>query len=135
MSALLPKIWPLDLLGVVLPGHPNEERISLRAVVDVDLGEYFLITGWRMTNDLALPLNSDSFWFGKTQVAAGSWVVVYTGPGEQRMTSMPSGEPCLVLHWGKSQTLFTAPEVVPVLIHVDSVSVGRQLRPVLPVTT
>lgn len=125
---VLPKVWALDLLDLYAPGVPNEERIYLKAIVDTRLGEYFIFPGWRITDDLAIPFKNDLFWFGNLTVAAGTWVIIYTGPGETKFTTLTNGEPALVLHWGKPETIFALPQIVPVLIHVDAVRVGTQRR-------
>lgn len=125
---VLPSVFALEMVGVYSPGIPNQERIYLKANFDLNLGEYFIVTGWQITNDFAIPLNLDVFWLGNLSVSAGTWVVIYTGPGEQKITRLTTGEPALVLHWGKQTTVFTLPQVVPVLIHIDAVKVGQQVR-------
>ena len=124
--AIIPKESALQMFGVVAPGVPNQERVVMRANVDIDLSGYFLVTGWRFTDDRAWPMNQDSFWFGKTTILAGHWVVVYTGVGQQAFTYLGS-DPCIVLHWNKGLTLFHVPEVVPILIHIDTVAVGKRM--------
>lgn len=123
--AILPQEFVFQMFGVYDPGTPNLERVVLRANLEVGLSSYFLVTGWQLTPDRALPLNADSFWFGKTSVLAGTWVVVYTGRGQQTFTTLGI-EPCLVLHWNKPTVLFSVPQVIPVLIRADSVAIGRR---------
>jgi len=123
--AILPQEFVFQMFGVYDPGTPNLERVVLRANLEVGLSSYFLVTGWQLTPDRALPLNADSFWFGKTSVLAGTWVVVYTGRGQQTFTTLGI-EPCLVLHWNKPAVLFSVPQAIPVLIRADSVAIGRR---------
>jgi hypothetical protein len=124
---LVPDIWELEMHGVAEPGAANKERIYLRAAIDIELGEYFLMTGWRWPDGAALPLQ-DTFWLPRgVRVAAGYWVIVYTGSGEQKMTTLTTGEPCLVLHWGKQTTLFNLPQIVPVLFRIGGIMVGHHL--------
>src|SRR6266849_3128233 len=75
LAAILPQEFGLQMIGVVHAGVPNHERVVLRANYPLDLSAYFLVLGWRITDDRAWPLNADSFWFGKTTVAAGHWVL------------------------------------------------------------
>jgi hypothetical protein len=124
---VLPKVMALQLVGVMDAGSPNQERVYLKANLDVRLGEYLLLTGWKITQDIANPLPENVLWLGHLNADAGMWVVVYTGPGEQRITQMDTGEPGLILHWGKQTTIFHHPQVVPVLVHLDAVGVGSHL--------
>jgi hypothetical protein len=126
LAAILPQEFGLQMIGVVHAGVPNQERVVLRAAYPLDLSAYFLVLGWRLTEDRAWPLNADSFWFGKTTVSAGHWVLVYTGVGQQTFTTL-GPDPCLVLYWNKPNILFPQSEIVPILIHVESVAIGKRL--------
>lgn len=126
---ILPQVLALDLVGVYSPNIPNQERIYLRAVLDLNLGEYFMMTGWRgVIDDVAFPMTSDVLWLGNVNVSAGTWVIIYTGLGQMKVTRLTNGEPALVLHWGKPTTIFGLPDIVPVLVHIDAVKVGKQVR-------
>lgn len=128
-SVLVPDVWELEMHGVADPGVPNKERIYLHAAVDVELGAFFLVTGWQRPDGAASPFG-DVYWLSRgLRIAGGYWVIVYTGPGEQKMTRLDSGEPCLVLHWGKQNTLFNLPQIVPVLCRLGGIAIGQQLRP------
>jgi hypothetical protein len=55
-------------------------------------------------------------------------IVIYTGPGQKVLTTIEdTGEPAVVLHWGRSLTIFSAPLIVPALIRVatGSLQVGQ----------
>lgn len=122
----LPRLLALGVVGVVDPGVPNKERVYLYARTDARLGEYFLFTGVSVGSELVHPTTENVMWLGNMMVPAESWVLVYTGPGEQRITTFMD-KPVLVLHWGKRQTIFGHPSIRPVLVHVDSVEIGRQV--------
>lgn len=108
---------PLELGGVADRNVPNQERIWLRANVAVRLNEYLLCVGIALPGQQVLPLNDHLFWFGDHAVDPATWVVVYTGAGQTRVTTdQRTGAPVLVLHWGKPQTIFTVDALVPVLI-------------------
>ena len=87
------------------------------------------------TVSAAMPL-SDYFWLTKgMRVVEGYWIIVYTGPGQQKATKLETGEPCLVLHWGKDKVIFTLPIIVPVLLRVGGVTVGSHIPPARPSLT
>ncbi len=123
----MPEPWELEVHGVADPGVSNQERVYLRARSEVELGTFFLMTGWQWPDGAAQPL-PESLWLGKLKVAEGYWIVVYTGPGEQRFTKLQTGEPCLVLHWGKSATLFNVPQIVPLLVQAGAVKIGGHIQ-------
>jgi hypothetical protein len=124
---LFPKLFDLSLYGVKAPGVPNQECVYLRANVDVNIGEYLLLTGWELTDNIAVPLPNDVFWPGHVSVNAGTWVLIFTGPGQTQFTTLDNGEPGVVLHWGKPTTVFNFPKVKPVLVRIDAVQVGKHL--------
>ena len=124
---------PLEIISVVDRGVPNHERVNLRVNSRVFLGEYFIYAGISLPNDRALPLANVSLWLGEDTIDAGSWVVIYTGPGESKLTTQmkDTKEPVIVLHWNYPTTIFQGQTIVPVLIKIDknSVQIGRPGSP------
>jgi hypothetical protein len=124
---VFPVISDLSIVGVYDAGVPNAERVYLRAHFDVSLAEYFLMTGYAAGAGFAVPL-TDVFWLGPAAVTANTWLVIYTGPGQDHFTAH-QGDPLMVRHWGKPTTLFNVPTIVPVLFHTDAVQVGNRNLP------
>lgn len=115
----------LQIIGVWDRGVPNQERIAIKATQETDLSNYLLFLGVPLGQQFAFPLNEDLFWFGKEIIVPPTWVIVYTGPGERKITTMrDSREPALVLHWGKKTTILGHPNVVPVLVSLEGVLVA-----------
>ena len=115
----------LSIIDVWERGVPNRERIAIKAVNEVDLSNYLLFLGLPLADQLVFPLNEHLFWFGKEIVVPPTWVIVYTGPGERKITTMKhTGEPALVLHWGKKHTVLNDPDVAPVVVGLEGVLVG-----------
>ena len=115
-------VQSLRLIGVWDAGVPNRERVALRVLRRCDLENYALITGLR-TNDGFVPEDSGAYWFDAMLVEPGTWVIVYTGRGQTRHSTMRgSGAPAIVLHWGATQTLFGPPLRRPALVHINRMS-------------
>lgn len=118
------QILNLQLFGVYDRGVPNKERITIKSLSNLNLAQYGLLIGTRIPNEGVEPLNNAFFWFGDGVCEAGSWIVVYTGPGENRVSKMAnSNEKAYVLHWGFKQTLFHDKKRVPVLFKLDEIAV------------
>ncbi len=112
---------PLELLGVLHRGVPQQERIYLKTYSMVNLGQYFILLGAKLLNE-TYPFTDRLFWLGTHYVDAGHWVVVYTGPGERQpfhTQTVDTKEPTLVFHWGQTQTVFNNNSIVPCLIRID----------------
>jgi hypothetical protein len=109
---------PLELIGVSDRNVPNQERIVLKANGNVRLNEYLIIAGVALIErQQILPMNDYLFWPGNHAVDAGAWVLIYTGVGQPRTTAdTTTRAPILVLHWGRSHTIFSLPAIVPALI-------------------
>lgn len=122
---MLRVLYELEIAGIWDRGIPNKERIAIRATQEVDLSNYLLFLGVPVADQAAIPLTTDLFWFGKEIVVPPTWVIVYTGPGERKITSMKdSNEPALVLHWGKLNTVLNNTNVVPIIVSLEGVLVG-----------
>jgi hypothetical protein len=78
--ALLSTISELTLVGVADRGVPNKERIVLRPMETVNVGEFALIVGVISTENGFFPLPDLFFWPGNIEISPPSWLYVYTAP-------------------------------------------------------
>jgi hypothetical protein len=120
---------PLEIHSVSARGLPNQERVYIRVNTRTYLGDYLLLAGVFLPDGRAIPVPNVSLWLGGETIDSGSWILVYTGPGEGKlMTQMKdTKEPVLVLHWQVPTTIFEAPNMVPVLVKIDvsSTQIGQ----------
>jgi hypothetical protein len=127
---------PLELVSVASPGEPNVERICLKTNQRVALREYLVLVGFKLPEMTgAIPINDFCFWLGNDVLDPGCWILLYTGPGEKFFTkTRESNEPALVLHWGRTHTVFTSNGIVPCLLRIDmsSLQIGKSLPNQLP---
>jgi hypothetical protein len=120
----LPPIAELDLIAVYDPGIPNKERILLEAKTQVNLAQYILGIHWQSSSGLATPLN-DYVWLGDQVVSPPTRLFIYTGIGTQQFGQFPDGIPYLTIHMGRTSTIFNRLEIVPVLLRIDALNIGK----------
>ncbi len=121
----LPELY---LVGVADPGKANLERIVIRPTQPLNLNGYGLAVGVSAGSAGASPIFDNCFWFPAIEVQPPSWVLVYTGPGQEGNADW-QGEAVLNLHWQRQYTVFTFEFLVPVLFRVEGAAVGRLLTP------
>lgn len=123
LAALTPRP-PLQVFSVSDRGVQNSERVNLRVNSKIYLGDYFLHAGVYLPNGRAIPVPNLSLWLGDETIDAGSWLIIYTGPGETKFTTQTKDtkELAIVFHWRLVQTIFNENNIVPILIKVDKTS-------------
>jgi hypothetical protein len=125
VSVVFPPVTELSLVGVIDAGVPNQERILLRPTQIVNLGEFGVLLGKPQPAGLATPFLDNFLWFGEVTIGPPSWIFVYTGPGQwQRTRLAETNEDAFVAHWGRNQTVFHDPEIVPIIVRIAGVLVG-----------
>lgn len=124
----LADIVELQLYGVEDRGVPNRERVVLRAwdIGPVNLAQFVVTIGLRgVEAEGATPLFDGMFWFGEMQIKPKQWLFIYTGPGTRRTSSTIDGDDLFVVHWGRPGVVFVPETIVPVLLRMDAVAIGR----------
>lgn len=117
----------LELVSVADRGVPNHERIYLRANTNVFLGGYFVLIGGHVGGEQAFPSRRHAFWLGNESIAAGGWVVLYTGFGNRSVVRLDDGQPGVLLYWNLEAVVFSEARIVPILVQIDPMKtqVGR----------
>jgi hypothetical protein len=119
---ILPISEEIDVLGVANRGTPNKERILAKARVSLELQEFLLLAGILQPDKTVSIIRNILFAFDQLTVPAGSWIVIYTGPGKSEVSRLATTlEPAYVFHWGFSEVLFTRPDIVPVFFRVNAI--------------
>lgn len=110
-----------NILGPWDRGIANRERVVLVPNLRVNLASYGVLLGIRNAT-LAVPLTDHFLWLDELEVDSGTWIFIYTGPGTRRFTTVErTNIPAIVVHWGKAQTIFDSPDVVPILFRIGGV--------------
>jgi hypothetical protein len=118
-----------------------KERIPHRIESELDIGEYALTLGVRSpAPGFVIPVKDALFWFGSGNLVPGDWIFLYTGAGTPSV--IPPDENVhgrlLVVYWGRSETVFHDPQIVPVIWHVGGMRtppVPKAVRQVPALTT
>lgn len=124
MSDSIPE---LEIFGIYSRGVPNAEKIILRSNGPVNLSNYALILGHEAIENTVFPLADHFLWLGPSRLMVPSWVFVFTGQGETSTSQeMHTKDPCQNLYWNKENVILTNPKILPTLIYLGSVEIGRK---------
>jgi hypothetical protein len=119
------KIPELDFHGVWDRGVPGRERISFEVDQPYWLGDLGLICGPLDEYRSVIPSANYFYKFPNRIVEPPTWVILYTGPGQIRETTLVDQvTPALVLHWGQPVVFHgTRAAWEPVLLRIAQVSI------------
>lgn len=115
----------LGLVCVLERGVPNLECVAFKVRSEIDLGLYGVTLALVGQDGLARPIRDSFYWFGTGVVKEGDWLLLYTGGGEPRKSVAPDGTTTYIVFWGRSKTLFANSSMVPVLFHMDAMTIGE----------
>lgn len=131
MSVSLLPILDLTIIGVADPGVPNKERVVIRPLQTVNLGEFAVGIGLRNATDhnLVVPLQDFVFWLPSKIIEAPAWVLLYTGFGKATTEATTAGQPQYIYtyHWGRSVTVFNYKNIVPILWRLSEMFIGPDI--------
>ena len=123
----------VEIQSIVDEGIPDRERLVLRVLHDVDIGDFMLIrTGFEGNRVTTRVVNT--FWFPDRSVGAGDIIVVYSKRGNDKAKMISDGRTAHFFYWGQDAPLWNDDDVAPVLLHApewismapkDLVSAGR----------
>lgn len=121
-----PTIDELRIVAIRDRGVPDRERVAIRVERDASLGDYLLITGSWTPAGTIRPSKREFFNFPDEEVLAGSWVILYTGFGVRRHTTIDAtGDPALVLHWQQPSVLLRDLDVTVAILEIMGIALIR----------
>lgn len=96
----------LTITKVVDIGDITNERIVMKALIDLDIGRYGIFrtrknTNGRITNDVL-----NAYWFPDKLVKAGDLIVLYTKSGVSSEKKNTNGSDAHFLYWGLSSPIW-----------------------------
>lgn len=125
--ALLEGLDDVATLQTFDRGIAGKERLLIRPHQFLQTAEYSVLLGLRAYRPrVALPIRDCSFWLGNGIVGPDDYVFIYTGSGEATvMPSIDGKGHAYVMFWGRATTVFTDPNVVPMLVKIGAILIGE----------
>jgi len=108
-----------ELRSIAAKGDLQNERVTLRANADLDVGDYLLMQcGYRqgsVTTDVF-----HTFWFPYKAVAKGDLVVLYTRKGTESSKPLKAKGLAHFFYWGLSASIWAAEAKAAVLLQAPT---------------
>ncbi|WP_448101788.1 hypothetical protein [Luteibacter jiangsuensis] len=89
-------------------GVLEKERLVLRALEDVDIGDYLVLRTKRSNKGGATGGGVDAYWLPDLEVKAGDLVVIYTRKGTSSKKELTGGRTAHFYYWKKDKTFWDA---------------------------
>jgi hypothetical protein len=89
-------------------GVLEKERLVLRALEDVDIGDYLILRTRKSAKD-GSPISggADAYWFPDHEVKAEDLVVLYTREGRASKKELSGGRTAHFYYWKKERTFWS----------------------------
>ncbi|WP_163934368.1 hypothetical protein [Paraferrimonas sp. SM1919] len=109
----------LEMKSIRDRGIPDKERVVMRALARIDIGQFALIEAGYSNGEINTE-TGDCFWFPDKVIDEGDWVVLYTKPGKSKEKVQKSGSLAHFFYWDKSRAKWSSNSKAPVVLQVDS---------------
>lgn len=109
----------LEIKSIADAGIPFKERIVLRALKDIDIGNYAILKSGVGTNGREPTSGRKAaYWFPDEKVEAGDLVVLYTKKGSPRTKALDGGQTVYFFYWGRDEAIWTDSQSGAVLAEI-----------------
>lgn len=109
----------LEIRSIADAGIPLKERIILRALADLDVGNYALLkSGVGSTGREPTSGRKAAYWFPDEKVEAGDLVVLYTKRGSRSTKRLDGGHTAYFFYWGRDEAIWSDRQSGAVLIEI-----------------
>ncbi len=106
----------VELRSIADKGNLEKERLTLRVLADVNIGEYLLIraihSGGSLTNGV-----KDCYWFPDKLVDKGDLIVLYTKAGTQSSRELEGGNTAHFFYLSLERPIWNSAGIAAVLMH------------------
>ncbi|QFT53559.1 hypothetical protein [Microbulbifer sp. THAF38] len=109
----------LELKGIRDRGNKASERIVMRALSRIDIGQFVILDAGYSDDGVNNDVRS-SYWFPDQVIEKNDWVVLYTKAGNYKEKVQKSGSNALFFYWHKPEAMWGGKSRTPVLMEVDS---------------
>lgn len=101
-------------------GVPNQERLVLRAILDVDLADFVVLSSQVGMPEHVIAGSLPSYWFPSRQAQSGDRILLYTGSGEIHEEDNHEGGTDFVFYWNQPSTLWALDGAAVVVLRAES---------------
>ena len=108
----------LEIRSFADAGDISKERLVLKAVADVDVGEFAVFKSGISTKGNPTSGRKIAYWFPDEKIKANDLVVLYTKKGSRRTKQMDAGRTAYFFYWGRDEPLWGDSDYGAVLIEV-----------------
>lgn len=107
----------LEIVRIRSAGNPQKERLVMRALGNVELGQFAVfaarVDGSGLTNDVIA-----TYWFPDGKAREDDLIVLYTKEGRPKRSTSADGVKSHFFYWGVDETLWDD-DSAPVLVKIS----------------
>jgi hypothetical protein len=108
-------------------GNFEKERLTLKALSDVDIGDYVIFCSPVSSSGGPVAGRKTAYWFPDNDIKTGDLLVLYTKEGATSKKSLSGDRTAHFYYWGLGSTVWGGEGNVAVLLLVsDWMSKGRE---------
>ena len=100
-------------------GSFEKERMTLKVLVDTDLGAYAVFFSLASSEGDATAGKKTAYWFPDAKVKAGDLIVLYSKTGERSTKQLTTGHTAHFFYWGLAKAIWNIPKAGCALLSVD----------------
>jgi len=105
----------LEISSFADAGNLQKERLVIKALHDVDIGEYAVFCSRTSAHFLPTTGSKQAYWFPDRSVKAGDLVILYTKAGKTSTKALSQGRTAHFFYWGQESALWGSPRTAVVL--------------------
>lgn len=109
----------LELRSILGRGDLNKERLTFRAIADLDIGDYIFMQVSSFGNEITTDVNI-SFWFPYMRVKKGDIVVLYTRSGSAEPKRLTTGHFAHFFYLNMLEPIWGSDDFAAVIAHAPN---------------
>ena len=108
----------IRIIQIIDKGIPNNERLWLKALRNLDLSHYVVINTNVLSNGNIMPYHRECYWFPKKIISAGDTIVLYSRIGTDNEIVNKDGTKTHFFYWGNKSTLWGKVDSAAVVLEI-----------------
>ena len=110
----------INIVRLVEPGIPNNERLCLRVISNDNLGKYVVYDTVELDTNVFYNKPKNTYWFPNIAVRAGDNIILYTKTGTNNSVLNTEGGTNYFFYWGLPNTIWNAANSGVALLQLES---------------